>query len=374
MRLLLFIVFISLVTGCKNKNLVDPEDVSSALNENMVVLSQDQIKLAKISIGKIEKRVLSETVECNGTIESPPGSVAMVSAPMGGFIRNAYFIPGNYVAKGTVIATLEHPDYIRLQQEYLETKNQLELYQQEFKRQGELTVENASSIKKMQQAQADYRMTEVHYLSLKAQLKLIGINPDSLQIDGIKTTIQIKAPISGAISRVNATIGKFSDPNDMIYEIVNNHDLHLHLEIFEKDIQKIKKGLHVNFWPTSDPGQTYSAKVSSIGQKLDEESNTFSIHSHIKSGYDQLKTGMHVYAEILLSQDSAYSLPLDAILTSGNHNFIFISEDSVFTRYEIKPGIKQSDFIELINLPDSIIDKDVVISGSYYLNAEMEAE
>lgn len=374
MRLLLFSVFISLLVGCKSKNSVDPEDVSSALDENMVILNKDQMKLAKISIGKIEKRVLSETVECNGTIESPPGAVAMVSAPMGGFIRNAYFIPGNYVAKGTVIATLEHPDYIRLQQEYLETKNQLELYHEEFKRQGELTVENASSIKKMQQAQADYRMTEVHYLSLKAQLKLIGMNPDSLQVDGIKTTIQIKAPISGSISRVNASIGKYSGPNEMIYEIVNNNDLHLHLEIFEKDIQKIKKGLHVNFWPTSDPHHIYIATISSVGQKLDEESNTFSIHSHIKSGYDQLKTGMHVYSEILLSQDSVYSLPSDAILTSGNNHFIFISKDSVFTRFEIIPGIKQSDFIELINLPDSIIDKDVVISGSYYLNAEMEAE
>ena len=374
MKLLLFIISISLLTGCKSKNSVDQENESASPDENMVVLSQDQMKLAKISIGKIEKRVLSETVECNGTIESPPGSVAMVSAPMGGFIRDANFIPGNYVAKGTVVATLEHPDYIRLQQEYLETKNQLELYQEEFKRQGELTVENASSIKKMQQTQADYRMTEVHYLSLKAQMKLIGMNPDSLQIDGIKTTIQIKAPISGTISRVNASIGKFCGPNEMIYEIVNNNDLHLHLEIFEKDIQKIKKGLHVNFWPTSDPDQKYTATISSVGQKLDEESNTFSIHSHIKSGYDQLKTGMHVYAEILLSQDSAYSLPLDAILTSGNHNFIFISDDSVFTRFEIIPGIKQSDFFELINLPDSIIDKDIVISGAYYLNAEMEEE
>jgi cobalt-zinc-cadmium efflux system membrane fusion protein len=195
-----------------------------------------------------------------------------------------------------------------------------------------------------------------------------------LKIDGIRTSIQIKAPISGTISRVNGIIGKYSSPNDMIYEIVNNKDLHLHLEIFEKDIQKIKKGLHINFWPTSASDQTYTAKVSSIGQKLDEESNTFSIHSHITSGYDQLKTGMHVYGEILLSQDSAWSLPMDAILTSGNHHFIFISEDSVFTRYEIKPGIRQSDFIELVNLPDSIIDKDVVISGAYYLNAEMEAE
>ncbi len=374
MKLILLVLPIFLFLGCKNNKPVDTETGDSASDENSVILNQDQMKLANISIGKLEKRVLSETVECNGTVESPPGSVALVSAPIGGFIKQAYFLPGSYVSRGTVIAILEHPDYIRLQQEFLETKNQLELYQEEFKRQGELTVENASSIKKMQQAQADYRITEVQYLSLKAQLKLIGLNPDSLHIDGIKTTIQVMAPISGTISRVNASIGKYTGPDEMIYEIVNNSNLHLHLDIFEKDISKIKKGLKVNFWPVSTPDQKYIATVNAVGQKLDKESNTFSVHSHIKSGHDQLKTGMHVYAEILLSEDSVYSLPLDAVLTSENNYFIFLADDSVFTRYDIIPGTQQSGYIELVNLPDSVTGKDIVISGAYYLNAELEAE
>ncbi|MBN2213400.1 MAG: efflux RND transporter periplasmic adaptor subunit [Bacteroidales bacterium] len=349
-------------------------DDSAALPENTVVLNKEQIKLANISTGKIRKMLMGKTVECNGTVESHPNSVAVINAPMGGYIRSVSYIPGNYVAKGTVIAVLEHPDYIRLQQEFLETKNKLELYQEEFKRQGELTVENASSIKKMQQAQADYRITEVHYLSLKAQLKLIGINADSLYTDGIKTSIRIRAPISGTISRVNASIGKYSGPDDMIYEIVNTNDLHLHLKIFEKDMTMIKKGLHVNFWSMGVPGQKYNATINTIGQKLDEASNTFDIHARIQSGRDQLKTGMHVYAEIFLSRDSVYALPIEALVTSGDSRFAFLSDDSLFTRFEVKSGIQQSDFVELIDLPDSLTKRDMVISGAYYLNAEMQAE
>jgi cobalt-zinc-cadmium efflux system membrane fusion protein len=365
---------VSLLTGCKSDRSANPENVSPALPENTVILNKKQMKLADITKGKIQKRVMSETVECNGTIESPPNSVAVVNAPMGGYVRSISFIPGNYVTKGTVIAVLEHPDYIRLQQEFLETKNQLELYQEEFKRQGELTVENASSIKKMQQAQADYRTTEVHYLSLKAQLKLIGINPDSVYTDGIKTSIQIRSPISGTISRINASIGKYSGPDEMICEIVNSKDLHLHLKVFEKDIPLIKKELAVNFWPISAPGQKYTAIISTVGQKLDEESNTFDIHAHVQSGSNYLKTGMHVYAEILLSQDSVYVLPIDALITSEGKRFAFLSDDSVFTRIKVETGIQQSGFIELINLPDSLIGRDLVISGAYYLNAEIEAE
>ena len=374
MKFLLLFLSVSLLTGCRRNSTTHQENGFDALPENTVVLSKEQIKLAKISIGRIQKRVMGKTVECNGTIESHPNSIAIVNAPMGGYIRSVSFIPGNYVAKGTVLAILEHPDYIRLQQEYLETKNQLELYEEEFKRQGELTVENASSIKKMQQAKADYRITEVQYLSLKAQLKLIGIDADSLYTDGIKTSIQIKAPISGTISRINASIGKFSGPDEMIYEIVNTSDLYLNLKIFERDIFFIKKGLPINFWPVSNPGQKYNAIISTVGQKLDEESNAFGIHARIQPDPDQLKTGMHVYAEILLSQDSVNVLPLDALFTSEGNRFIFLSDDSVFTRFEVETGIEHSDFVELVYLPDSLINRDIVTSGAYYLNAELEAE
>ena len=86
---------------------------------------------------------------------------------------------------GQCIAVLEHPDYIKIQQDYLETKSQWELYKEDFKRQGELTVENASSIKTMQQAQASFKAIEVRLFALKSQLKLLGIDADSLHIGTI---------------------------------------------------------------------------------------------------------------------------------------------------------------------------------------------
>ena len=59
---------------------------------------------------------------------------------------------------------------------YLENKSELDYYQEEYKRQGELTVENAASIKKLQQAKANYYKFEASYQSLKAQLELLGVN------------------------------------------------------------------------------------------------------------------------------------------------------------------------------------------------------
>ena len=101
--------------------------------------------------------------------------MASVSPIIGGFIKSLNYFPGDFVEKGAVIASLQHPDFISLQQQYIETKSQIDYYQEEFKRQGELTVENAASIKNMQKAKADYLSSEATYKSLKSQLKLLFV-------------------------------------------------------------------------------------------------------------------------------------------------------------------------------------------------------
>ncbi len=368
------ILTVLLLYNCKNNDSDKTEIASPGMDTNVVIFTPDQIRLANIKTDKIEKHSISNTVECTGRIEAHPNAIASVSAPIGGFIKNAPFYQGNYVKKGTILAVLEHPDYIRLQQDYLETKNKLEYYKEEFKRQGELTVENASSIKKMQQAQADYRTTEVKLFSLKAQLKLIGINADSLNIESISTTINITSPISGYISKVNASIGKFADSNEIIYEIVNNNNLHLHLKIFEKDIHKIKKGQKVIFGLMNSHEKKYSATIISIGQKVDDKSNTFSLHADIKNKNPVFNPGMHVFAEILLSATAVYAVPSEAVVTKKNKNFLFIAKDTLYYKIQIKTGKESKGYIELVNLADSILEKQIVTSGAYYLNAELEKE
>ncbi len=360
--------------GCKSKPAGQEMQQSSDIPENSVMLTGDQIRMANLVTGKITRELISETVECSGSIEVPSNSIATVSAPVGGFIKNAPYYPGNTVRKGTVLVVLEHPDYIKLQQDYLETRNRIEYVKEEFKRQGELTVENASSIKKMQQAQSDYRVEEVRLLSLSAQLKLLDINPDSLDVEGIKTTISIKAPISGTISKVNASIGKFAAPNEMIYEIVNDRDTHLHLDIYEKDIHKVKKGQQLNFWLVNEPGKKYCSEVITIGPMVDPETRTFGVHAHIHDNTGMLRPGMFIFAEIFISSDSVFAAPADAIVLSEGKEYIFEVNDTVFTRVQVETGVRNNRFVQLVHLPEEIAEHNIVASGAYYVNAEMNKE
>ena len=95
-------------------------------------------------------------VSFNGRIVLPPQRQATVALTIGGVIKNTSLLPGQHVTKNSVIATLENPEFITLQQTYLDSHAQTEYLRMEYERQKNLSAEQAASQKKFQQSKADY--------------------------------------------------------------------------------------------------------------------------------------------------------------------------------------------------------------------------
>jgi cobalt-zinc-cadmium efflux system membrane fusion protein len=363
------VFFIALACNHKRENRTTPSDSDTATATEVLRFTPEQTKLAGIETGKIESGIMGIILVCNGKIEAPPENVADVTVPVGGLVKSCPYHPGDYISNGQRIAVLEHPDYIKIQQDFLETKSQWEYYKEDFKRQGELTVENAASVKTMQQAQADFRVTEVKLFSLKNQLKLLGINADSLNIENISSTVNIVAPISGYITDIKINIGKYVDPQQMVCEILNKNNLYLKLFIYEKDIHRIKTGQSLEFSLISDPGRRYGAFVKGISPKIDESNNAFSIHAHILKAEPWFNPGMFVKAFISIAEHSCLSVPSSAIVNDNNEQAVFIKTSGGFKRVIIKTGITENDRVEIIEFPDGLSDAAIVLNGAYYLNA-----
>ncbi|MBN2762348.1 MAG: efflux RND transporter periplasmic adaptor subunit, partial [Bacteroidales bacterium] len=319
--------------------------------------------------GKMEERQMGHIFECNGTIEAPPENIADVTVSVGGLVKSCPFRPGDYVSAGQPVAVLEHPDYIRMQQDFLETKSQWEYFKEDFKRQGELTVENAASVKTMQQAQASFRSTEVKLFALRSQLKLLGINADSLTIENISSTVSIKAPITGIISKIDVNIGKYVGPEQRVCEIINNTNLYLHLLIYEKDIHHITKGQPVEFSLVGEPEKRYQARVKAVSPKKDESNNAFSMHASITKGLPVFKPGMYVKAFVSTNEHPGLTLPVTAIIAGDNEHAVFIKTSGGFQRVVISTGISADNRIEILGYPPGLPDSVIVLDGAYYLNA-----
>jgi cobalt-zinc-cadmium efflux system membrane fusion protein len=366
----LAIVLVSCKSGEKNTQTVI--DSASAKEKNAITFTGEQVKLAEIETGKIEKRILSDKIECTGTIEAPPQNLVTLTAPMGGFIAESNYLPGNYVKAGTVLAVLEHTSYIELQQEYLQARATLDYYKEEFKRQGELTLENAASMKKMQSAQSDYKSTEARFMALKKQLEFIGIATGQLTADNISSKISIKAPISGHITRSEGNRGKYIGAGETIYEMVDKSHLHASLKVFGKDVFRIKEGQKVNFTVAGLPSATFNARVELIGKSVDEGDHTVLVHTHITSSTENLIPGSYINASIILSDVPVYSLPVTSLIKNGNDCFLFKAANYKYTRMPIKIGIEQPDYFEILNPSEELLQSTIVTKGAYYIESELQ--
>jgi membrane fusion protein, heavy metal efflux system len=359
-----------LVTSCATKT-EDSASTDSAGAENSVTLSVDQLKNAGIGLGRVEQKSISSVLKVNGRIDVPPQNMISVSVPMGGYLKYTKLLPGMHLSKGEVIAIMEDQQYIQLQQDYLTAKARLNFTTNEYYRQKELNLSKASSDKVFQQTEADYLTEKINVKSLAERLKLIGINPEKLDENTISKSINIYSPIDGYVSTVNVNIGKFTQPSEVLFELINPADIHLALTIFEKDLGKLSIGQKLFAYTNSQPQKKYECEIILIGKNLSTERST-EVHSHFENYDKSLIPGMYMNAEIEIKNNKVYALLEEAIVRYENNQYVFFAEtDSNFTIHEIKTGDSENGFVEIIS-GESLVDKRIVVRGAYNLLMAMK--
>lgn len=364
-RLVSIIYLLILISSCTSKNETSISGDSTS-SENSVTLSTEQYKNAGITIGKIEQKSISKILKVNGRIDVPPQNMISVSVPMGGYLKHTKLLPGMHVNKGEIIAIMEDQQYIQLQQDYLTAKARLTFTANEYERQKELNLSKATSDKVFQQTESNFITEKINVKSLSERLKLIGINPDQLNENSISKSINIQSPISGYVSHVNVNIGKYTQPSEVLFELINPEDIHLALTLFEKDLYKLVIGQKVIAYTNGQPNKKYECEIILIGQNLSTDRST-EVHSHFEKYDKSLLPGMYMNAEIELKNNSVYALPEEAIVRFENNQYVFIAQsEKTYTLMEVKTGDSENGFTEITG-GEILTDKTIVVKGAYQL-------
>lgn len=329
-HILLF--FLTMLGACNNK--VEEHKKTVKQQESIVELTDAQLANAKLTRGRIEKRTISGLLNVNGRIDVPPQNMVSVSAPLGGYLKATNLLPGMHVRKGEQIATMEDQQYITLQQEYLAAKAKLLFLNEEFKRQEELNKSKAVSDKTFQEVSMNYTQQKVLVKSLNEKLKLIGIDPGQLNESNLSRCISIKSPIDGYVSHVNMNIGKYANPSDVLFELVNPTDIHLELNVFEKDIDQLYIGQKLVAYTNHHPEKKYPCEVILIGKDLSQE-RSIEVHCHFENYDHSLIPGMFMNAEIEVQSHDAFAIPSDAIVQFEGAQYVFMQIDQ--HRFELQP-------------------------------------
>jgi membrane fusion protein, heavy metal efflux system len=236
------ILMIFFAGSCKQKEETPVEPTPSLVVESVVELTDAQFKNAQLQLSAPEKMEISHIINLNGKVEVMPENTITVSTPMAGFVRQIKWMPGMKVSKGQTLVRLEEKEYIQLQQDYLSAKNALAFAKIDYDRQSELSKNQAASEKVLQLAEEKVKQSQILVKSLGEKLKLIHINPATLNADNMTSQIVIAAPSSGTITEVLVNNGKYVQAGEDMIRMIDNNGSKLVLKAFEKDLPYLQTG------------------------------------------------------------------------------------------------------------------------------------
>ena len=380
----LVILFISFLASCSsNLNVEEKEEEASS---EFVSLTREQMEVINLQLIEFKPRSLTIEIPVSGSLDLLPQDKAFVSSIVGGIVKDIRVIEGDEVRKGEHLATIEHPNIIQLQQDYINHLNTLKYLKIDFERQSILNDGGVGADKKFQKINADYKNQQSLVNGLEIKLKMLGLDVTKISNGVMFSGIPIVSPIKGSISKVNINLGTHVEPLKKLFEIVNNEKLHADFRIYESDISKVEKGQKIYF-TTHASTKEYVGEIHAISAVFEENQKSLHVHADISNSKKELFPNMYIKGKIIIESIDVLALPEEAVLVENELSYIFVkteknetevdkaSEDNeekwTFRKTEIIRGIKSGKYYQIKLLSEIPKNAQIVSYGAYYLLAEM---
>lgn len=361
---------ILILGSCSGKNeeekTIYESSKSAETNDNIVELSENQIKTIGLTTTNIQAKNMQKLIKLNGKVDIAPSDVSSISSIMGGHVKAINVINGSHFSKGQILAVLEDPQFIQLQQDYLVTKAQLESARLNLNRQTDLNVSKASSDKTLQSAQADYSTYNATLKGLEEKLRIIGINAKSLNTNNIRSRINIYAPFSGFVSKILVNNGQYVNPSDALFELINPAGMLFDFKVFENDVNDVKIGQEIAIYTNQNSQKKSMAKIISLVPNI-ENGGSLSVVAKLFAPNSDFIKGMYVNGEVTVDNKLTISLPNESVVSFENKNYVF--EDLGNKKYKmiaVSIGISDDNITEIVKA-DDLKDKKIVQKGAYSL-------
>jgi membrane fusion protein, heavy metal efflux system len=317
--LILNTLFLLLLTSCGEKK-TEEENHEEEKSENEVALTAVQFKTVGIETGVLENRNLNLVIKANGYTTVPPQNMANISTLIGGTVKDILVLEGTFVNKGKVLATIQNLEVVVMQEDYNSAIANIEYLQLEYNRQKTLSDENVNPRKVLQEVKAKLDVEKARAKASKSKLQALNMSTNGSSL------VPIISPISGYVGKISIAKGAFAETGITLFEVVDNSQMHLDLNVYEKDLGSISVGQTVDFVLTNQGNKAIKGIIFGINKSFSNESKTVAVHAKINPADSKdLISGLYVSANI--NNTTVPALPKEAVVKNGDKYFVYIQEE-----------------------------------------------
>jgi len=352
----------------------DHEEHEEEVDFKNIPLSEKQVKAVDLKMGVVQDKELDAMLQVNGSLVLRSQGKGDVASLMGGVVKTIAVKEGQHVSQGQVVATIENTDVVSLQREYYSAYKESEMAKVEMERQKVLQQAGAGVKKTLQMAEKEYRIAQANLIGIGRQLQQLGISTAAIAKGKFTTVFPLRAPISGTVSEMTASLGSYADMQTPLMKIRNNNAVECDLNVFEKDLNKISKGDRVLLSLTNQPGVKVSGHVYGMNEYFNKGTKSVAVHVKLDATRNaKLFDGMYVSGQIATERQLCTTLPDKAIVSTDGKQYIFALNGNPkggnysFSRHEVTTGVSNDGYTEVSLCKHIQKGQKIVTENAFYL-------
>jgi membrane fusion protein, heavy metal efflux system len=241
----------------------------------------------------------------------------------------------------------------------------LKLSQINFDRETKLYNEQVSAKADLQTAENQLEKDTANLAALKskldaivktaqARLSLLGAPPDSAQnvvkYKKIDPMVIVRAPRAGLVTERAINPGELNDGTKQLFTLANLSEVWLLGDVFEKDIESVKKGQQASVLIDSLPGHVFPAKIIWVGDSISAATRTLPVRANVSNSNSLLKPGMFARMKIDVGEVPVLLIPRASVVQKGDVNLVFVqTRENQFIGRNVQTGIQDEKNVEILS-------------------------
>jgi len=339
-------------------------------NENQIKLSALQRLNLGIKIGSLKKIENIPLLNAPATVAIPPDQEYIVSSSQVGLVKHLNKTIGDYVKKGQLLAKINSPELLALQQKYLHAISNRQLAWASFQRDKNLLEGGIIANKRLQETRSRYNGKNIEVNAAKQLLAIAGMPENDIKTlaktQRLHSELNIYAPISGIILERMVVAGERLDMLAPLYRIANLEVLWLEINIPQEQASLVKIGDQVTIDNSLVP-----AEITLLTHSVNVNNQSVLARAIIKGKDASLRVGQNVNIRIKHGvKKIAFEVPNVAIAQSEGQAYIFVETKTGFLVKVVKIIGQQGKFSVITG--ELIGSEKIALRGAVALKANWQ--